>query len=162
MKMRFSLRAACLSLAGIMGTVALTTPLLVTEAVAQDTPAATLLADQVRFDGTSLTAQGNVEVFYGDIRLSSGKIEYDRASGALNITGPIRLTDPDGDIVVYADAAMLDADLRNGILTSARLVIDQQLQMASTHIRRVDGRYTQLSKTVTSACQVCESNPVPL
>ncbi|WP_417270529.1 LPS-assembly protein LptD [Celeribacter sp.] len=162
MKMRFSLRAACLSLAGIMGTVALTTPMLVTQAVAQDTPAATLLADQVHFDGTSLTAQGNVEVFYGDIRLSSGKIEYDRASGALNITGPIRLTDPDGDIVVYADAAMLDADLRNGILTSARLVIDQQLQMASTQIRRVDGRYTQLSKTVTSACQVCESNPVPL
>ena len=101
-------------------------------------------------------------MFYVRAELTYGKIEYDRASGALNITGPIRLTDPDGDIVVYADAAMLDADLRNGILTSARLVIDQQLQMASTHIRRVDGRYTQLSKTVTSACQVCESNPVPL
>ena len=159
---RMFLRAACLSLAGITGAVPFSGVQSWSTAMAQERPAATLLADQVRFDGARLTAQGNVEVFYGDVRLTSGQIVYDRADGSLGITGPIRLIDADGTMVILADAAQLDSDLRNGILTSARLVIDQQLQLASTQINRVDGRYTRLSNTVTSACKVCAGNPVPL
>ncbi len=64
--------------------------------------------------------------------------------------------------MVLADAARLDADLRNGILTSARVVLGQQLQLAAAEVRRVDGRYTELSKTVASACQVCAAHPVAL
>lgn len=159
---RMFLRAACLSLAGITGAVPFSGVQSWSTAMAQERPAATLLADQVRFDGARLTAQGNVEVFYGDVRLTSGQIVYNRADGSLGITGPIRLIDADGTMVILADAAQLDSDLRNGILTSARLVIDQQLQLASTQINRVDGRYTRLSNTVTSACKVCAGNPVPL
>ncbi|MEN8836931.1 MAG: LPS assembly protein LptD [Celeribacter marinus] len=156
------LRAACLSLIGISGAAVNILAPHGSVAYAQSAPTATLVADSVAFDGTSLRAVGHVEIFYGDVHLTSGAIRYDRASGALSIEGPIRLSDPEGKTVIYAQAAQLDADLRNGILTSARLVIDQQLQLASTQIDVVDGRYTQLSNTVTSACKVCAANPIPL
>lgn len=124
--------------------------------------AVTLLADSVVFDGRSLTASGGVEVFYGAARLSATTIVYNQATGALTISGPIEMTQPDGEVVILADAAQLDADLRNGILTSARMVIDQQLQLAAAQIERIDGRYTRLEKTVSSTCTICEENPVPL
>jgi LPS-assembly protein len=41
-------------------------------------------------------------------------------------------------------------------------VLDQQLQMAAAEIARVEGRYTQLYKTVASSCQTCAANPTPL
>jgi LPS-assembly protein len=135
-----------------------------TRPVAQNsaTQNAALLADSVSFIGTQLIATGNVEVHYDDIRLSAGRIIYDRASGALSIEGPIYLSQSGSDTVVLASAAELSSDLRNGILTSARLVIDQQFQLAAASMERIDGRYTRLSRTVSSTCKICEGSSVPL
>lgn len=122
-----------------------------------------LLADSVRVvSETVIEARGNVEIFYGDTTLTAQALRYDRVAGRLTIEGPIRLTEADGGAVVLADAAALDPDLRNGILSSARLVLNDQLQLAAAEIARVDGRYTQLYKTVASSCQVCTDRPVPL
>ncbi|MBU2936931.1 MULTISPECIES: LPS-assembly protein LptD [Pacificibacter] len=149
--------------------VAMTTPALAqnvtsTRPVAQDTATqnAALLADAVNFTGTELIASGNVEVHYGDIRLSAERLTYDRTTGALLIDGPIYLSQNGGDTVVLASAAELSSDLRNGILTSARLVIDQQFQLAAASMERIDGRYTRLARTVSSTCKICEGSSVPL
>ncbi|MEM5474971.1 LPS assembly protein LptD [Pacificibacter sp. AS14] len=123
---------------------------------------AALLADYVNFTGAQLIANGNVEVYYDDIRLSAERITYDRDTGSLNIDGPIYLSQNGGDTVVLASAAELSSDLRNGILTSARLVIDQQFQLAAASMERIDGRYTRLAKTVSSTCKICEGSSVPL
>ena len=79
----------------------------------------------------------------------------------LSVAGPITITRPDGTLLV-AEEAQLSADLRNGILKSARLVLDQQLQIAAAQINRVEDRYTQLSRVTASSCQVCQKSPVPL
>lgn len=124
--------------------------------------AAALIADRVTVTGQStLIAEGAVEVLYGTTRLRATRIVFDRSSGRLTIEGPITLTDGD-TVLILADAAALDADLRNGILMSARLVLDRQMQLAAARVRRVEGRYTELSDTVASTCQVCASNPVAL
>lgn len=132
--------------------------------VAQNTipPNAALLADTVKFTGTQLIATGNVEVYYDDTRLTATRIIYDRATGALTIDGPIYLSQNGGNTVILASAAELSSDLRNGILTSARLVIDQQFQLAAASMERVDGRYTRLARTVSSACKICEGSSIPL
>ena len=132
--------------------------------VAQDAAAqsTSLLADSVTFTGTQLVATGNIEVLQGDIRLTAQRILYDRASGALTIEGPIHLSQSGNNTVVLASAAELSSDLRDGILTSARLVIDQQFQLAAASMERVDGRYTRLARTVSSTCKVCEGSPTPL
>lgn len=123
---------------------------------------ATLVADTITVDPAGVvTATGNVEVFYQGRQLRAKSVSYTRDGDQLTFQGPILVTDTDGTVFT-ADAAQLDRDLRNGVLTSARLVLDQQLQIAASEIARVGNRYTRLDHAVASACQVCAANPTPL
>jgi LPS-assembly protein len=129
-------------------------------AAAQD-PAA-LVADRVSIQGQDvLVAEGNVEIFHKGRRLRASRIVYDGATGRLQISGPIVLTDESGTVLV-ADQADLSADLADGILTGARMVLDRQLQLAATEILRIGGRYTVLGRSVASSCKVCAGDPTPL
>lgn len=123
---------------------------------------ASLVADRIVLDGSSVVvAEGNVEIFYEGAELTAARLRYDEAGDVLTIDGPIRLTDGDR-VVILADAAELDDDLRNGILTSARFVLDRQLQITAARIRRVDGRYTELSRTIASSCRICGTDSPPI
>ncbi len=130
-------------------------------ALAQDQ--ATLISDSLEIAGDNrLIADGNVEVLFQGRRLKASRIVYDQANDQLQISGPIVLTDAGGDTIILASQAEMSADLSEGILTSARLVLNHQLQLAANRIMRVGGRYTALENTVASSCKVCAGNPVPL
>lgn len=117
--------------------------------------AATLVADRVALtEDEQLIASGNVEVLYDGSRLTASEIVFDRASDTLQIVGPIIVQAADGTIFT-ADRATLDPRLENGILQGARIVLQQQLQVASNQIDRRDGRYSQLYKTTATSCRVC-------
>ena len=149
--------------------LALLLALLPVFALAQDRGAAPatpgpalLIADDVFIDGgTTLVADGNVEAIYDGQRLKAQRIAYDREEGRLEITGPLTLFDGQYTTVL-ADAAALDSDLRNGILTGARVVMDDQLQLAANQVNRVDGRYSQLYKAAVTSCRVCDDSTAPL
>ncbi len=129
-------------------------------ALAQD--AATLIADRVFLSGDeTLTAEGAVEVFYKGARLTARRIVFDGKTEQLTIEGPITLVDGTGTVML-ADSAELSRDLTDGILTGARMVLDDQLQLAAAEMARIGGRFTRLSRVVASSCQVCPSNPTPL
>ena len=82
---------------------------------------ASLVADRVQILGDGLiVAQGNVAVLYGDARLTASRITYDRAADSLQIEGPLTLAQGDS-ILLLADAAQLSTDLREGLMTSARV-----------------------------------------
>ncbi|MEM6740212.1 MAG: LPS assembly protein LptD [Pseudomonadota bacterium] len=123
---------------------------------------ATLLADSVEIDGAGrLVASGNVEALQGTTRLSASRIIYDRERDSLLVEGPIVLTAGDQTLIL-ASAAEISPSLRDGLLRSARVVLDRQLQLAAPEINRVGGRFLQLNKVVASSCEVCAANPVPL
>ena len=127
---------------------------------AQD--AASLVADRVEIRADNvLVAEGAVEVLSQGMRLQARRITFDSAANSLVIEGPIVMTDASGTRLL-ADQGELSADLQNGILTGARLVLDQQLQIAADEMQRIGGRYTELGRSVASSCQVCAANPVPL
>lgn len=152
-------RLAALVLGAALSGTALTGP-----ALAQDGGPATLLADRVTLSGGDvLTAEGAVEMFHQGRRLSARRVIYNGATGQLTLEGPIRLTEPGdtGDVLI-ADQALLDDDLRNGILTGARLVLAREMQLAARQITRSEGRYTVLDQVAASSCQVCASDPTPL
>lgn len=125
---------------------------------------ATLLADQIRLTGSDrIEASGAVEVFYRGTRLTATRLSYDQSSQTLTIEGPIRLTEPgQTGAILLADQAELARDLRDGILTGARLVLARELQLAANSITREAGRYTTLDQVVASSCQVCMLRPTPL
>ena len=123
---------------------------------------ATLIADNVTFDGQdTVVATGNVEVLYEGQRLLADKIVYDRAKDELNIVGDVRLIEKDGQVLT-ADSATISGDLRTGIMQGARVVLNEQMQIAAAEINRVDGRYNQLYKSVASSCRICGQGSAPL
>lgn len=125
---------------------------------------ASLVADSVRIEADQvLVAEGNVEVFYEEARLSASRIIYDGETEELTVEGPVRITEGDGDVVLIGDTAELEPGLRDGILTGARLVLSQQVQIAADELASIgDGRYRRLTNVVASSCRVCAQRPTPL
>lgn len=124
---------------------------------------ATLVSDRLEITGdTKLIADGNVEVFYRGRRLTASRIIFDQATGRLEIIGPITLTEADGRIQILAAQAEIDADLGQGILTSARLVLNQQLQIAAQRMMRTGTGRSVLDRVAASSCRVCKNSPIPL
>lgn len=130
------------------------------EATEEALPA--LLADSIFINADqTLTAEGSVEVLYKGQHLTASRLIYDQATNRLKLEGPITINDGKGTVFL-ADEGELSADFRDGILKSARIVLQDQLQIAAREINRVEGRYTQLSRVRASTCQVCPTNPTPL
>ncbi len=130
------------------------TLLLALPARAQDS--ATLLADRlILVGGNTLIAEGKVEIFYQGQHLTAARLVFDADANRLTIEGPIQIDDGRGNLLL-ADQADLSADLTEGILTSARLVLQDRLQLAAAEVQRSQGgRFTGLVRVVASACQVC-------
>ena len=63
--------------------------------------------------------------------------------------------------MLIADSATLSSDLKEGLISSARLLIAGKMQLAAAEIRRHEGRYSTLYRTVASSCTVCAGNPTP-
>lgn len=122
---------------------------------------ATLVADTVFIAGGSstLVAEGNVEVLYDDTRLTASRVTYKQDTDAMTIEGPIAIVTGDNDTIILANAAQIDPTLQNGLLRGARLVLDQQLQLAASQMNRVEGRYTQLYQVAATSCNVCQNKP---
>ncbi|SDI01936.1 LPS-assembly protein LptD [Lutimaribacter saemankumensis] len=127
----------------------------------RDAPAV-LVADRVEItDDDKLIADGNVEALYGESRLKAERIIYDGKTDQLILDGPIMLIEGP-DAIILADAGSLDADMRNGLLRGARLILSRRVQLASPRIDRVGGRYTQLYKVAATSCRVCNSDTPPI
>ncbi|WP_319544722.1 LPS-assembly protein LptD [Ruegeria conchae] len=132
-----------------------------TGATEQNQPAL-LVADEIFITpDRKLVAEGNVEAFQGDVKLTAQSVTYDRETGELTLVGPIRI-DQGGDSTLLADSAQLDSGIQNGLLMGARMVFEQQVQIASVQATRAAGRYTQFSKVAATSCHVCANGIPPI
>lgn len=128
----------------------------------QSTGPAMLVADDVYLSGDDrLTAYGNVEAMYDGRRLQASEITYDQSTETLIIKGPITLHEQNNTLIL-ADSGELDRDMRNGILRGARIVMENQVQLAAHAMTRREGRYNQLYKTAVTSCRICETGRPPL
>jgi LPS-assembly protein len=129
----------------------------------RDVPVA-LTADRVSYDEVrqTLTAEGDVEVFYGARTLIAERIVYHAVDDRIDVFGPLALRDGEGSVVL-ADYAEVASDLNDGLISGARALIASGAGvMAAAEGRRIDGRYTLLSRAVYSSCEVCPAKPTPL
>ena len=123
---------------------------------------ATLVADTLFLDGPdTLIAEGNVEAFFRGARLRASRVRYDRASDQIFVDGPITLTEGP-DVIILADQAELSMTLRRGLIRSARVVLDQQLQIAAHSVELVDDRFVVLNAAIASSCEICANRRTPL
>ena len=121
-----------------------------------------LIADRVYLTGNDvLIAEGQVEAVQGDVRMRAARIQYNGNSDLVTVNGPIHIQQGN-DVRLVATYAELDPEFRNAILYSARVVLADQVQLASSHMRRVEGRYSVLDKTTVTSCKVCDDGQPPL
>ena len=120
---------------------------------AQD--AAHLVADRIEIspDG-ALRASGSVTVWHGGVQITARTITYESREGRLSLSGPIKLQDGSGTVIL-ADQADLSSDLSEGIITSARIILSQQVQIAAAQISRVNATYSQASHVSATSCFIC-------
>ena len=130
---------------------------------AQGKKQALLTADRLVFTSgyNTLNASGNVIIQFGTTRLEAQSIHYDRYNNTIRAEGPLQLTDGER-VTVLASFAELTGDLKQGVLKSARIVLDSQMQLSAVKFVRKDGRYNQLFKAATSTCSVSVAEPTPL
>lgn len=121
-----------------------------------------LVADSVFLRGDNLlTAVGNIEAIYGETTLTASKIIYDGQTDKVSIEGPIEITDASGT-QIFAEFAELDADLQNGLIQSARLVLDEQLRIEADQLQRIEGKESRLLSATATSCKTCEDGQPPL
>jgi len=119
-----------------------------------------LLADSVTYDLERgvVVASGHVEIVYGERILLADEVRYDTKSDTVVASGDLSLLDPDGD-VIFADRIELTDALREGFVTSIRILMADESRLAANNARRgADGR-TVMSKAVFSACSACPEHP---
>lgn len=134
----------------------------VAPARAQAVLPATLIADHVQVDPSGrLIARGSVEIWHGSSRLTASRVVFDQRGDQLLVEGPLTISDGP-DTVLLADFAQLNPDMRAGLLQSARIMLDQQLQVAAATLERGANGVSELRSVVASSCEVCAARPTPL
>ena len=130
----------------------------------QDFAGTFLVADQMSYDraNDTIEAHGNVEVFHDGIKLTAPSVVYDGISGRVSVAGPIVLFDEASGSTTFGEFADLSADMQNFVISAARHILADELQVASQQMERREGRYTEWTPIVASYCQVCEDRPTPL
>lgn len=154
--MRFTTFAKSMIVAGLLASTSLS-------AVAQDTANedVILIADSVFLKGNNtLTARGNVEAVQGETRLTATAIIYDSVKDQITIEGPIEIRDGES-VQIFADFAELDTSMQNGLLLSARLVLNEQVTIDAAQARREEGKRTRLDQVAATSCLTC-LNGAPL
>lgn len=120
---------------------------------------AVLVADEIRLTAQgNLIATGNIEISYLEYVVTAQEIIYDSKKDDITFNGGLFLTDPKGD-TIRAEQATLDRSLQNGILQSARLTLDQQLNLDAAQMQRADGNLNTLTTVAATSCQVCGTKP---
>ena len=119
-----------------------------------------LEADQLTydFDNETVTATGNVQIYYDGYVLDAATITYDQRSGRLIASSGVRMLEPGGNLLTTERLDITD-DFRDAFVSSLNVItIDRSRFVAQTAERR-DGNLTIFHKGVYTACEPCIEHP---
>ena len=107
-----------------------------------------------------ITAEGDVQIRYGDRTLRADKLEYQLGTGLIHATGNVQIIGDDG-AVQYAEEIELDADMNVGVATELRARYGSTGALAArSAIRRGEGR-SELRRVIYTSCPICETGGRP-
>ena len=104
------------------------------------------------------TADGNVEVMYGERLLYADRIIYHHTENRVEAIGNVSLMEPTGT-VVFAHQVELRDGLKDGVVEHFQARFENDALLAGRRAVRSEGKRTLLEKVVFSPCPVCEDNP---
>ena len=127
-------------------------------------PPTNLTANNIVHDSVTgnIEASGDVIIIQGNLTLKTHKVIYNAALDSIIVIGSIEIYDAIKNEVTYATYGELSADLKDGLLDSARIIQKKKLQITAAKIKREGGRYTIMNKAVSSYCKICKESSTPL
>lgn len=125
---------------------------------AEDDARALFAADEVSqlFEDGPIVAQGAVEAYFNGYTLRADKVIYDPENGTVSAVGNVAVIHPDGQTYMF-DSAELTDDLRNGVATSFRAMLDSSARLAASYVIRKNASVHELNKAAYTACPVCDA-----
>ena len=110
------------------------------------------------YDHQTVSAVGNVKIYYGGYTLEADNVTYNKQSGRLIASGHVALTDPSG-ISVYSDYIDITDDFRDGFVQSLRVDTPERTHFAAARAERSGGDTTTFFNGVYTACEPCKEHP---
>ncbi len=113
-----------------------------------------LQGDQLVYDnsGNSVTARGNVEIYYNNYVLTADEVVYDQSANTLTAVGNVILREPNGN-VIRADRYTLTDDFRDGFVQSLSVVAKDDTRIAAQRASRREGNVTEFSDAKFTPCK---------
>ena len=108
-------------------------------------------------DKNTVSAEGNVRIYYDGRTLEADKVVYDKTAKRLIATGHAKLTEKDGTIY-HGDQFDLTDDFRDGFADSLRADTKDKTHFSAPRMERVAGD-TVFSKGTYTACEACKDHP---
>ncbi len=117
-------------------------------------------ADQLEYDykKDTVSAVGNVQIYYDGSALSAKRVELDRKANLLRAIGDVHLKERDGKVVT-SDKLELTQDFREGFIDSLRLDTVDKTHFAAARADRTEGNVTIFQNGVYTACEPCKEQP---
>ena len=110
------------------------------------------------YDNNTVSAVGNVKIYYAGYTLEAEKVTYIKSTGKLIASGRVKLTDPTG-VVAYAEDIDITDDFRDGFVQSLRVDTPDKTHFAAESAERAGGERTTFINGVYTACEPCKDHP---
>ena len=116
-----------------------------------------LQADELNYDRDTqtVTAQGHVEVAFGDRVLTADRLTYNQLTGVVTADGDVALFEPEGDIG-FAEHVVLSDELREGVIDTLSMLMADDSRLVGARAKRTGGNVTTLYRGVYSPCDICK------
>ena len=117
-------------------------------------------ADNLIYDNkrNTVSARGNVEIYYNDHTLLADRVLYDQKRKKLIAEGNVRIKEPDGALV-KADHIELTEDFRQGFIGALQIITKEEVRIGAARAVRKDGNITVFDSGVFTPCKVCKDHP---
>ncbi len=109
-------------------------------------------------DNNTVTATGDVILYYDGRKLEADRVIYDRNSHRVFAQGNSKMTEADGT-VSYGDRFELTDDFKDGFIDSLRVVTKANERFSSPRAERTDGETTVFDRGIYTACEPCKEHP---
>jgi LPS-assembly protein len=109
------------------------------------------------YDHNTVSAVGNVKIYYNGYTLEAAKVAYNKATGRLIASGHVKLVDPSG-AAVYSDYVDITDNFRDGFVQSLRVDSADHTHFGAASANR-KGDQTTFADGSYTACEPCKQHP---
>lgn len=115
-------------------------------------------ADELTNDENSglITASGDVEIEYNNMRLKTDKLIYDQNKDVVTANGNVRLYSSDGSIV-YSDEVVLSEQMTTGEMHHIKVLLKDKSHVFAESFKKKNNQKKQLAYATYTPCDMCDT-----